>query len=302
MSTVRPAALDRYGPLIEARLKRAVGERAALLAQMLRYQLGWTDRAGLPGSSAPDRPHGVLCLLAAEAADGPRDAAITAAAAIELVRGFYRVHRDLREGDPGLPDSPALWWTWGYAQGINAGDALYAQARLALMEATEDGLSPEAVLDACLVLDRGCLDLALAQHTLIEIEEQDRPDPAGYTQAVERTDGRLAATAAARSGPPSPARANGTAKRRAVPGPASARRGGCAPSSTASPSADAPPPSRTSETAAPSPLSSPSPMPPAPTSTPSNASAPTTAPSPTATSTPPSRPSSAAARVPTSRS
>ena len=197
MSTVRPAALDRYGPLIEARLKRAVGERAALLAQMLRHQLGWTDRAGLPGSSAPDRPHGVLCLLAAEAADGPRDAAITAAAAIELVRGFYRVHRDLREGDPGLPDSPALWWTWGYAQGINAGDALYAQARLALMEATEDGLSPEAVLDACLILDRGCLDLALAQHTLIEIEEQDRPDPAGYTQAVERTDGRLAATAAA---------------------------------------------------------------------------------------------------------
>ena len=198
MSTIRPAALDLYGPLIEERLRRAVGERGALLSQMLRFQLGWTDRAGLPaGAGSADRPHGVLCLLAAEGAGGPRDAAIPAAAAIELVRGFYRVHRDLREGDPGLPDRPALWWTWGHAQGINAGDALYAQARLALMDASETGLSAEAVLDACLILDRGCLDVALAQHALIEIEEQDSPDPADYARIVEGTDGRLAATAAA---------------------------------------------------------------------------------------------------------
>ena len=198
MSTIRPAALDQYGPLVEARLKRAVGERGALLSQMLNYQLGWTDRAGLPGGAgAADRPHGVLCLLVAEAAGGSRDAAMPAAAAIELARGFYRVHRDLREGDPGLPDRPALWWTWGHAQGINAGDALYAQARLALMDAAESGLSAEAVLDACLILDRGCLDVALAQHTLIEIEEQDAPDPADYVKAVEQTDGRLATTAAA---------------------------------------------------------------------------------------------------------
>ena len=198
MSTIRPAALDQYGPLIEACLRRAVGERGALLSQMLNYQLGWTDRAGLPaGAGAADRPHGVLCLLAAEAAGGSRDAAMPAAAAIELVRGFYRVHRDLREGDPGPPDRPALWWTWGHAQGINTGDALYAQARLALMDATETGLSADAVLDACLILDRGCLDVALAQHTLIEIEEQESPNPADYVRVVEGTDGRLAAAAAA---------------------------------------------------------------------------------------------------------
>ncbi len=198
MSTIRPAALDRYGPLIEARLRRAVGERGALLSQMLNYQLGWTDRAGLPADAgAADRPHGVLCLLVAEAAGGSRDAAMPAAAAIELARGFYRVHRDLREGDPGPPDRPALWWTWGHAQGINAGDALYAQARLALMDAAESGLSPEAVLDACHILDRGCLDVALAQHTLIELEDQDSPDPVDYVRVVEGTDGRLAATAAA---------------------------------------------------------------------------------------------------------
>ncbi len=198
MRTIRPAALDRYGPLIEARLRRAVGERGALLSQMLNYQLGWTDRAGLPADAgSADRPHGVLCLLAAEAAGGSRDAAMPAAAAIELVRGFYRVHRDLREGDPGPPDRPTLWWAWGHAQGINAGDALYAQARLTLMDAAETGLPAEAVLDACHILDRGCLDLFLAQHALIEIEEQDSPDPADYTGIVERTDGMLAATAAA---------------------------------------------------------------------------------------------------------
>lgn len=198
MSTIRPAALDLYSPLIEEQLRRAVGERGALLSQMLRYQLGWTDRAGLPASAgSADRPLGVLCLLAAEAAGGSRDVAMPAAAAIELARGFYRVHRDLREGDPGPPDRPALWWTWGHAQGINAGDALYAQARLTIMDAAESGLSAEAVLDACLILDRGCLDVALAQHTLIEIEEQDAPNPTDYVRAVEGTDGRLAATAAA---------------------------------------------------------------------------------------------------------
>jgi geranylgeranyl diphosphate synthase type II len=77
----------------------------------------------------------VICLATAEAAGADAEAALPAAAALELVHTFSLVHDDL----PALDDDeerrghPSTWKRYGEAVGILAGDALLAEAfRLAL--------------------------------------------------------------------------------------------------------------------------------------------------------------------------
>jgi geranylgeranyl diphosphate synthase type II len=90
-------------------------------------------RYSLAGGGKRVRP--VLCLATAEAAGTEAEAALPAAAALELVHNFSLVHDDL----PSLDDDrirrgrPSTWAEYGEAIGILAGDALLAEAlRLAL--------------------------------------------------------------------------------------------------------------------------------------------------------------------------
>src|SRR5512133_2829363 len=90
-------------------------------------------RHALEGGGKRVRP--VLCLATAEAAGSEPEAALPAAAALELVHSFSLVHDDL----PALDDDklrrgrPSTWAQHGEAVAILAGDALLAEAlRLAL--------------------------------------------------------------------------------------------------------------------------------------------------------------------------
>jgi geranylgeranyl diphosphate synthase type II len=102
----------------------------------LTPELGGLDasmRHALEGGGKRVRP--VLCLATAEAAGAEPEAALPAAAALELVHNFSLVHDDL----PALDDDkvrrgrPSTWAEHGEAVAILAGDALLAEAlRLAL--------------------------------------------------------------------------------------------------------------------------------------------------------------------------
>src|SRR5205823_13098462 len=90
-------------------------------------------RHALAGGGKRVRP--VLCLATAEAAGAEPEAALPAAAALELVHNFSLVHDDL----PALDDDevrrgrPSTWAEFGEGIGILAGDALLVEAlRLAL--------------------------------------------------------------------------------------------------------------------------------------------------------------------------
>ena len=90
-------------------------------------------RHALAGGGKRVRP--VLCLATAEAAGAEAEAALPAAAALELVHNFSLVHDDL----PALDDDelrrgrPSTWAQFGEAVAILAGDALFGEAlRLAL--------------------------------------------------------------------------------------------------------------------------------------------------------------------------
>ena len=102
----------------------------------LTPELGGLERSvrySLAGGGKRVRP--VLCLATAEAAGAEPEAALPAAAALELVHNFSLVHDDL----PALDDDrlrrgrPSTWAEFGEGIGILAGDALLAEAlRLAL--------------------------------------------------------------------------------------------------------------------------------------------------------------------------
>jgi geranylgeranyl diphosphate synthase, type II len=102
----------------------------------LTPELGRLDasmRYAFDGGGKRVRP--VLCLATAEAAGTEPEAALPAAAALELVHSFSLVHDDL----PALDDDevrrgqPSTWAQFGEAVAILAGDALLGEAlRLAL--------------------------------------------------------------------------------------------------------------------------------------------------------------------------
>ena len=90
-------------------------------------------RHALAGGGKRVRP--VLCLATAEAAGAEPEAALPAAAALELVHNFSLVHDDLPalDNDDVRRGRASTWAEFGEGIGILAGDALLAEAlRLAL--------------------------------------------------------------------------------------------------------------------------------------------------------------------------
>ena len=101
----------------------------------LTPELGALEEAVCYALESGKRVRAVICLATAEAAGAEPEAALPAAASLELVHAFSLVHDDL----PALDDDTerrgraSTWARFGHAEGILAGDALLAEAfRLAL--------------------------------------------------------------------------------------------------------------------------------------------------------------------------
>ena len=69
-------------------------------------------------------------------------------------------------------DRPSVWWVWGPAQAINAGDGLHALGRTTIMRLAQRGVPAERVLRSVQVMDRACLSLCEGQY--MELDFQDR--------------------------------------------------------------------------------------------------------------------------------
>ena len=115
-------------------MKEVFASRQGFLYDLLRYHLRWVDQRGAPeDNSLPFHVHPMLALLSCEALSGDYDKALPAAAAVELIYDFVQVHGEVQAGMSDSPDRPSVWWVWGPAQAINAGDGLHAMARLTVM-------------------------------------------------------------------------------------------------------------------------------------------------------------------------
>ena len=170
-----PSAFARFRDEIETEIKSLVLEEDFPLYRMMGYHMGWLDEYGeaAEGESGK-RIRPTLCLLACEALGGDVKAALPAAAAVELVHNFSLIHDDIQDGNSERHNRPTVWWVWGPAQAINAGDGMHALARLALLRQTDRGMSPEHTLKAVGLLDQACLRLCEGQY--LDLTYQERVD------------------------------------------------------------------------------------------------------------------------------
>ena len=168
--------IDELTAQVDAELREIVNERGFPLYDMMGYHLGWRGAHGhddaLPGRQ--ERMHGVLTLLACDAVGGDVETCLPAAAALELVDKFAEIHDDVQEGNPQRNERDAVWWVWGPAQAINAGDGMHALGRLALLRLAERGVPDERVFDIVRLVDRA--SLRACEGRFRDLEAQERID------------------------------------------------------------------------------------------------------------------------------
>ena len=167
--------IDELTARVDAELSDVVASRQMPLYQMMSYHMGWSDQQGRSDIPGPqERTRGVLCLLACRAANGDPDVALPVAAAVELVHNFCQIHDDVQGGNPQRDSRDAVWWVWGPAQAINAGDGMHALARLALFRLLQRGVSSATTFRAVQLLDEASLQTC--EGRFLDLEAQERID------------------------------------------------------------------------------------------------------------------------------
>ena len=192
-----PTAFNRFRDQIETEIKSLVLEEGFPLYRMMGYHMGWLDEYGeaAEGESGK-RIRPTLSLLACEALGGDVKAALPAAVAVELVHNFSLIHDDIQDGNSERHNRPTVWWVWGPAQAINAGDGMHALARLALLRQTGEGMSPERTLKAVGLLDQACLRLCEGQYLDLTYQERVDISQDAYFKMVEGKTAALISCAA----------------------------------------------------------------------------------------------------------
>lgn len=180
---------SRYVPSIDAEMRAVVQDAEghhADLFDMLRYHLGWVDASfeRCDGASGK-RVRPVLSLMSCESCGGSWQQAVPAAAAIELLHNFTLAHDDIEDQDETRRGRPTLWSVWGEAQGINAGDTLFAVSQLAILRLQEKGIPASTVVEAARLFNETCVDLTGGQHLDIEFENRNGVTVEDYLTMIE---------------------------------------------------------------------------------------------------------------------
>ena len=159
-----------------------LGTQPLALNSMLRYHLGFANADGSPSRVASGkRIRPVMLLMACEACGGNADVALPAAAAVELLHNFSLIHDDIEDGDTMRRGRPTLWSIHGVPQGINTGDAMFAQAHMALQQLQ---VPAAHTLAALRTFDAMCLHLTVGQHLDISFESRTDVTADDYMQMI----------------------------------------------------------------------------------------------------------------------
>ncbi len=165
---------------------------SAELYDMAAHHFGW-DENGRPGKGV--RP--LLCLLCSAAAGGDWEKAIPAATSIELMHNFSLIHDDIEDGSDLRRHRPTLWKLWGMPQAVNAGDALFALARLSSARLLELGHDASTVLRVQRMIDETCLDLTKGQYLDLSFDVDDAGVLERYLEMIQNKTASLVASSAA---------------------------------------------------------------------------------------------------------
>ncbi len=162
--------LPELAQRLESYLKSVINSQQTVLSDLLASHFGWGNQSS-PDDNRSPIPHfePLLCMYLSESLGNDPGDALHLAGALELTANFVEIHNDVQNGGQGArPDS--IWWTWGPAQAINAGDGLHALARTTILN--HPSLSNDHILNAVKALDNACLSLFEGQFTDINFRDQ----------------------------------------------------------------------------------------------------------------------------------
>jgi len=168
-----PESLSSYHDAVRIELEKVIDCGPAVLRNMLRYHMGWQDELGHPSSRESGkfiRP--TLCLLSCTAVGGDALQILPAAAAVELIHNFSLIHDDIEDASCERHHRPTVWKLWGQSQAINAGDAMFTLAYLALLRLKENGIADEKIASSTKLLSLACLELCEGQYLDVEYENR----------------------------------------------------------------------------------------------------------------------------------
>jgi geranylgeranyl diphosphate synthase type I len=171
-------------PAIEKELQRMAARldepRTRLFHEMLTYHMGWSGEGCGPDATGKRiRPQLLLLTCAASSRSSEKagneaelwQGALPAAACVELIHNFSLVHDDIQDVSDLRRGRLTVWKKWGMPQAINAGDALFILAQLALLE-IKDKFPPEVTLQAGVIINKACLALSSGQFLDISYEQR----------------------------------------------------------------------------------------------------------------------------------
>ena len=179
-------------------MKELFSTRDGFLYNLLRYQLGWVGPQGEP-ETQPSREsfQSLIAPAVCDALCGNFVGALPMAAAVELLHNFSLVHGDVQAGRVDAASRPSIWWVWGPAQAINAGDGFHAMARVAVMRMLDCGVSSDIVLQITELLDRSCLSMCEGQYADLGFRDRLLVTIGEYDDMIARKAGALTGCSAA---------------------------------------------------------------------------------------------------------
>ena len=97
---------------------------------------------------------------------------LPAAAALELIHNFSLIHDDIEDASCERHQQPTVWKLWGQSQAINAGDAMFSLAYLALLKLGKNGIADGKIIYSTHMLTEACIELCEGQYLDIAFESR----------------------------------------------------------------------------------------------------------------------------------
>jgi geranylgeranyl diphosphate synthase type I len=187
-----PESFTSYRDAMQVELKKVIDSCPSALGNMLRYHMGWQDEHGHPCNRESGKfIRSTLCLLSCQAMGGDTSQVTPAAAAIELIHNFSLIHDDIEDASYERHHRPTIWKLWGQSQAINAGDALFTLAYLALLKLKERGIADEKIANSTKMLSLACLELCEGQYLDVEYENHLDTTVEDYLAMANKKTGAL---------------------------------------------------------------------------------------------------------------
>lgn len=153
---------------------------------VLRYHLGLRNASFEPERSDPGkRLRSKFCLLCCDASGADPRLAVPVSTAVELLHNFTLIHDDIQDRSKLRRHRPTVWSLWGIPQAINAGDAMFAAAHVALGRSLRRGVSAEDTLDLSMELHLATLRIVEGQVLDLGFEQRRDVSPAEYLSMIE---------------------------------------------------------------------------------------------------------------------